>query len=83
VWQPARIHGELGVLVLVSVPVLVGVGRRTRPGNTSVLPGNYPLALAAILTVVWLGVLALGIWVSSRWRRRRPSPGRREAAEEV
>jgi hypothetical protein len=62
-----------GVLVLGSVPVLVGVGRRTQPGNASVLPGHYPLALAGVLTVVWLGVLALGIWGSSR--RRRPGRG--------
>jgi hypothetical protein len=55
-----------GVLVLVSVPVLVGVGRRTQPGNTSVLPGNYPRALAGVLAAVWLGVLALGIWGSHR-----------------
>jgi len=51
-----------GVLVLASVPVLVGVGRRTQPGNASVLPGHYPLALAGVLTVVWLGVLAPGLW---------------------
>jgi hypothetical protein len=60
-----------GVLVLASVPVLVGVGRRTQPGNASVLPGNYPLALAGVLTVVWLGVLALGTWRSARRGRRR------------
>jgi hypothetical protein len=36
-----------GVLVLASVPVLYGVGRRTQPGNASVLPDNYPLALSA------------------------------------
>jgi hypothetical protein len=59
-----------GVLVLASIPVLVGVGRRTQPGNASVLPGNYPLALAGVLTVVWLGVLTLGIWRSARRRRR-------------
>ena len=59
-----------GVLVLASVPVLVGVGRRTQPGNASVLPGNYPLALAGVLTLVWLGVVALGIWGSTRRRRR-------------
>jgi hypothetical protein len=57
-------------LVLASVPVLVGVGRRTQPGNASVLPGNYPVALAGVLTVVWLGVLALGIWGSVRSRSR-------------
>jgi hypothetical protein len=55
-----------GVLVLASVPFLVGVGRRTQPGNASVLPGNYPVALAGVLTVVWLGVLTLGIWRSAR-----------------
>jgi hypothetical protein len=62
-----------GVLVLASVPVLVGVGRRTQPGNPSVLPGNYPLAIAGVLTVVWLGVLALGIWGSTRRPRRNES----------
>jgi hypothetical protein len=65
-----------GALVLASVPVLVGVGRRTQPDNASVLPGNYPLALAGVLSVVWLGVLALGIWGSTRGRRRSLSPGR-------
>jgi hypothetical protein len=59
-----------GVLVLASVPVLYGVGRRTQPGNASVLPGNYPLALVGVLIVVWLGILALGIWGSTRWRGR-------------
>ena len=58
-----------GVLVLASVPVLVGVGRRTQPGNASVLPGNYPLTLAVVLTVVWLAVLALGTWGMPRRRR--------------
>jgi hypothetical protein len=62
-----------GVLVLASVPVLVGIGRRTQPGNTSVLPGNYPLAIAGVLTVLWLGVLALGI---ARRLRLGRSPGR-------
>jgi hypothetical protein len=57
-----------GVLVVASVPVLVGVGRRTQPGNVSVLPGDYPLALAGVLAVVWLGVLALGIWGIVRHR---------------
>jgi hypothetical protein len=72
-----------GVLVLASVPVLYGVGRRTQPGNASVLPGRYPLALAGVLLVVWLGVLALVIWNSTGGRRRSPSPGRRKLVEEV
>jgi len=70
-----------GMLVLASVPVLVGVGRRTQPHNASVLPGNYPLALAVVLSVVWLGVLALRVWGSPRWRS--PSPSRRTAIEET
>ncbi|HWC44315.1 MAG TPA: hypothetical protein VHK02_20210 [Actinomycetota bacterium] len=71
-----------GVLTIASVPVLVGVGRRTQPGNTSVLPGNYPLALAGVLAVVWLGVLALTVWGSTRRRALRPSPARRKAGQE-
>jgi uncharacterized membrane protein YhaH (DUF805 family) len=59
-----------GVLIIASVPVLVGVGRRTQPGNTSVLPGNYPSALAGVLAAVWLGILALGIWGSHRRHAR-------------
>lgn len=58
-----------GVLVLASVPVLVGVGRATQPGNTSVLPGDYPLALSGVLALVWLGVLAFGVWGVGRHRR--------------
>jgi hypothetical protein len=59
-----------GVLVLASVPLLAGVGRRAQPGNASVLPGDYPRALAGVLAVVWLAVLALG--VVARRRRRAP-----------
>jgi hypothetical protein len=58
-----------GVLVLASVPVLFGVGRRAQPTNPSVLPGDYPHALAGVLLLVWLGVLALGIWDTPRRRR--------------
>jgi hypothetical protein len=58
-----------GVLVLATVPILVGVGRRSQPHNPSVLPGDYPLALAGMLALVWLGVLALRVWGSARRRR--------------
>jgi hypothetical protein len=58
-----------GVLVLASVPVLYGVGRATQPGNSSVLPGNYPRALAGVLLAVWLGVLTIGL-LSARSCRR-------------
>jgi hypothetical protein len=69
-----------GVLVLTSIPVLVGVGRRTQPHNASVLPGNYPLVVAVVLSMVWLGVVALVIWGSPRSGGRRPAvagPSRR------
>jgi hypothetical protein len=58
-----------GVLVLASLPLLYGVGRNTQPGNTSVLPGDYPLALASVLLAVWLGVLIIGL-LNARARRR-------------
>jgi hypothetical protein len=61
-----------GVLVLASLPVLYGAGRGTQPGNTSVLPGNYPLALAGVLLLVWLGVGVLGAFATRRRRRSRP-----------
>jgi hypothetical protein len=34
-------------------------GGATQPGNDSVLPGDYPRALAGVLALVWTGVLAL------------------------
>jgi hypothetical protein len=58
-----------GVLVLASVPVLYGVGRATQPGNTSLLPGDYPLALAGVLFTVWLAALTIGL-LSARSSRR-------------
>jgi hypothetical protein len=60
-----------GVLALASVPVLYGVGRATQPGNASVLPGDYPRALAGVLGLVWAGVLALAASRRLRARRRR------------
>jgi len=58
-----------GVLVLASVPVLYGVGRATQPGNTSLLPGDYPLALAGVLFTVWLAALTIGL-LSARSSRQ-------------
>jgi hypothetical protein len=60
-----------GVLALASVPVLVGVGRATQPGNASVLPGNYPLALLVVVAAVWAVVAALGLAAARRARASR------------
>jgi purine-cytosine permease-like protein len=56
-----------GTLTLTSLPLLLGYGRATQPGNASVLPGNYAANLAAVLAVVW--VLAAA-WALHRSRRR-------------
>jgi hypothetical protein len=58
-----------GVLVLASVPVLYGAGRATQPGNTSLLPGDYPRALTGVLLILWLAVLTVGL-LSARSHRR-------------
>jgi hypothetical protein len=50
-----------GVLALASVPGLYGVGWATQPGNTSVLPGDYPRALAGALALRWTSLLALAV----------------------
>jgi hypothetical protein len=60
-----------GTLTLMSVPLLLGYGRATQPGNRSVLPGDYPVNLALVVAAVW--ILA-GAWaLLARTRRRRSS----------
>lgn len=62
-----------GTLVLMSVPLLLGYGRATQPGNTSVLPGNYPSNLTIVLAAVWIiaGAWALHGLARSRTTRLR------------
>lgn len=52
-----------GTLALMSVPLLLGYGRATQPGNTSLLPGDYPRSLAIVLGAVWA---AAAIWALLR-----------------
>ena len=59
-----------GTLALMSVPLLLGYGRSAQPGNRSVLPGNYPLSLAAVVGAVWA---AAGAWTLLTRRARRTS----------
>ncbi len=62
---PASLRGPIavgliatGVLVLASVPVVLGYGRASQPGNTSVLPLDYLPNLLGVIAVVWLLVAA-------------------------
>ena len=77
-WSPAAHPGARALAV--APPARTGHPRHARPGqcpgsrrrrtshpagHASVLPGDYPLALAGVLTVVWLGDLALGATLPS------------------
>jgi hypothetical protein len=64
-----------GTLVLMSVPLLLGYGRATQPGNTSVLPGDYPASLIIVLAAIWIiaGAWALHGLARSRNARLRES----------
>jgi hypothetical protein len=59
-----------GTLVLLTVPLLLGDGRATQPGNTSVLPGDYPVSLAAVLAGVWAAAVVWAYLVGRRGRSR-------------
>jgi hypothetical protein len=79
-WRPA-VRAALvvsGVLVLVTAPALLGGGRSTQPGNSSVLPGDYPRSLALVLGLVW--AVAAG-WVLAGSLRRSGERFRGRAGE--
>jgi hypothetical protein len=66
-----------GTLVLMSVPLLLGYGRATQPGNSSLLPGDYPANLIAVLAAVWTVAAAWALRELARRRtaRRRDGAG--------
>jgi hypothetical protein len=69
-----------GVVVLVSLPALLGNGRATQPGNDSVLPNDYAAALATVLALVWAAALLPATLTTCRRvtrRLRRPRGGAR------
>lgn len=77
-WLPAVVRPATraalivsGALVLLSVPLLLGYGRATQPGNASVLPGNYPANLAVVLTAVWIIAAAWALLSLARRRTAR------------
>ena len=55
------------LVLVVAYPALRGFGRDRVPDNRSMLPLDYPTAVATVLAVVW--VIAL-IWAVASWRRR-------------
>jgi hypothetical protein len=57
-----------GTLALMSVPLLLGYGRATQPGNDSLLPGDYPRNLAIAAGAVWA---TAAIWALLRLLGRR------------
>ena len=57
-----------GTLALMSVPLLLGYGRSTQPGNVSLLPGDYPRNLAITVGAVWAVIAA---WALLGLLRRR------------
>jgi len=72
-----------GVLVLVTLPALLGGGRATQPGNASVLPNDYPVSLALAVALVWAVALLLALARRARpplrgRAGRRDPPGRNE-----
>jgi hypothetical protein len=73
-WKPSVRAALLvsGVVVLVTLPAFLGHGRRTQPGNASVLPNHYATSLALVLGLVW--AVALLPAAARAWRRS--SPGR-------
>ncbi len=42
-----------GALTVMSLPLLLGYGRSTQPGNVSLLPSDYPRNLAICVGAVW------------------------------
>jgi len=54
-----------GTVLIVSLPLLLGFGRRAT--NPSALPLNYPLGLAVTVAAVWLGTGLVALL-----RRRHP-----------
>lgn len=69
-----------GLLTLASVPVLTGYGRESQPGNTSVLPLDYPRNLLMVLLVVWAVIGVLSAAAVLRRRAGRTSGPRRTTA---
>ncbi len=64
-----------GTLALMTVPLLLGYGRATQPGNVSLLPGNYPTSLALVLAAVWAVAGAWALRTLPRRRSGRLRPG--------
>lgn len=77
-WPPLRAALlTTGVVVLITIPALVGGGRSTDPTNPTLLPNDYPRSVALVAGTT---VVAAGIWagIATRPRRGAGAPGRRQ-----
>ena len=68
------------VVLVVAYPVLGGFGRDRVPDNRSVLPLDYPTAVATVLAVVWMIAL---IWGVATWRRQRGATRRDQSVPDA
>jgi hypothetical protein len=76
-WPPLRAAlVTAGVVVLVTMPALVGDGRSTDPTNPTLLPDDYLRSLALVLAAIFV---AAAIWagIAARPRRSGATPARR------
>lgn len=71
-----------GIVLLATMPGLVGAGRSTDPTNPTLLPNDYPRSLALVIALI-LGAAGAraGIAVSRSRRRSRPRPSQSAAGD--
>jgi hypothetical protein len=63
------------LVVAVAYPALRGFGRHRAPNNRSILPLDYPTAVATVLGVVWTLVIIWGV-VATRQANMTRQPSR-------
>jgi hypothetical protein len=80
-WPPLRAGLVIaGIVLLVTMPALVGGGRSTDPTNPTLLPNHYPLSLALVIGLI-LAVAGTGAGIAvRRWRRGARTRPRSSAA---
>jgi hypothetical protein len=80
-WRWPIRAGAIGsaLMLLIAYPALRGFGRRTAPGNGSVLPLDYTSAVLTVLAALW-GVVVIWGLVNTTIRARPMGGARRRPA---